>query len=84
MGAAPTEDSHLRVAQVAVCIRALLSIVNGTQKFLAPKQLVTGSFYVIPTRKRGGHRQFATKPMTFRRLGAAPFAVLVRPCEHIS
>src|SRR5947207_12560375 len=29
MGAAPTEDSPLRIAQVAACIRALLSIVNS-------------------------------------------------------
>jgi hypothetical protein len=28
MGAAPAEDSHSRIAQVAACIRALLSIVN--------------------------------------------------------
>ena len=28
MGAAPAEDSHLRIAEVAACIRALLSIVN--------------------------------------------------------
>ena len=29
MGAAPTEDSHLRIDQVADCIRALISIVNS-------------------------------------------------------
>jgi hypothetical protein len=29
MGVGPAEDSHLRIAEVAACIRALLSIVNG-------------------------------------------------------
>jgi hypothetical protein len=29
MGAGPAEDSHLRIAEVTACIRALLSIVNG-------------------------------------------------------
>jgi hypothetical protein len=28
MGAAPAEDSYSKIAQVAACIRALLSIVN--------------------------------------------------------
>jgi hypothetical protein len=35
MGAAPAEDSHSRISEIAACIRVLLPIVKGTQRVLA-------------------------------------------------
>jgi putative sterol carrier protein len=42
MGAAPAEDSHSRIAQVAACIRALLSIVNRYTDVLCARLGVVG------------------------------------------
>src|SRR5207248_145492 len=68
MGAAPAEDSHSRVAQVADCIRTLLSIVIGTRCSL---RVVHRDWIVLchpnfqradPFEKDVDDRQFAIKP----------------------
>jgi hypothetical protein len=49
MGAAPAEDSHSRIAQVAASIRALLSIVNRYTELIArAARQGNSSFYVTP------------------------------------
>jgi hypothetical protein len=42
MGAAPAEDSHSRIAQVAACIWTLLSIVNRYTDVLCALRVVGG------------------------------------------